>query len=151
MREGQPYCGATRLRSSGSRLVATVPDMAYSKSVIASRFLRFLTLLAVLAAPLMMLQSSPVTAASHAGMMSMAVDAAGPGQHCADMEQAPADAPGASVDCLMACAVILPGLPAGLGTQAAILSSPEPLPLAALSKDVVAEVTPPPPRGFLTI
>ena len=137
---------ATGTRGRVPRLVATPYAKAYFRTVIASRIFRFLVLLTVLAAPIMMLQSSPVAAASHPEMVSMAVDAASGGEHCADMAQPPADAPGASVDCLMACAVTLPELPAGLNAPAAILSSPEPLPLAALAKDVVAEVTPPPPR-----
>lgn len=115
----------------------------YSEAVIASRILRVLTLLAVIAASLAMPGAERAMAMPHSTISAQG--------HCSDMRDAPDD-PRAGAVCAKACTAAMPAFFAGSLAAAALpAASPEPTPLKWLGAGVVAEVTPPPPRSFLTI
>ena len=125
--------------------LAAIRSSIYLSGVTRS-FIRFLTLLALLLAPLSMMTS-------HAAMAA-AVDAApasASAMHCAEMPQADNQAPGKqapvkNIDCMLACACLPPLSGPGVG-QAQLLISIDPVANAEpLGHGLDFTADPPPPR-----
>lgn len=112
----------------------------------ATRLLRFLTILAVLFAPISMMSGHAAmampAAAAHKMDQMAAMDAA---DHCAGMDKQPGDQPGSSIDCMIACSVLLAaGSEVAIHPMAPLLI--QPIPLARGLQGLHPESDPPPPR-----
>lgn len=102
----------------------------------ASRLLRWLTLIALLLAPLGMIGGAPAMAHSRPAQAG----------HCAEKEK-PAEAPlSAPVDCMIACAGSLPAQAVALAAQPRPGRAVEPEPLAFRLDGLHPEAATPPPR-----
>jgi hypothetical protein len=130
-------------RTSASS-VARPGALAYLPLMVATRLLRFLTLLGLLFAQLGMISghaamAMPSSAPASSHHMTATAD------HCGGMDQPSAPQPGSSIDCTIACSA-LPGMDS--------LVTAHPLPLAPAPQIAVAaamlglhpESEPPPPR-----
>lgn len=103
----------------------------------AHRLLGWLTLLALLAAPLAMIGGAPAMAHVRPAAVG----------HCDDREM-PAEAPPeAPVDCMIACAGCLPALGGTLAAQPRLAAAAEAAPLAFLLHGLHPEAAIPPPRS----
>lgn len=105
---------------------------------------RLLTLLAVLFAPASMLGSDMAMAAPQSSQ------AAAAGSHCAepqgmDHEAPGGEAPGKSIDCLIACSCV-PAFGAQLGARAFFVEAPATWALATLESGLNPQADLPPPR-----
>ena len=105
--------------------------------------LRLLVLAALLIAPIAMV-------GSHAAMAAPQTSEASAGGHCADMagahDQVPAEqAPGKSIDCMIACACVpTPGI--RLAEPPLATAAPEPAMIVSLADGLNPAADPPPPR-----
>ena len=110
-----------------------------------TRLLRILTILAVLLAPLGMLGGHPAMATpapSDPAMSHMAIDPAG---HCADIDKQSKDQPGSSIDCMIACSVLLTAENV-LSVHPVAISPRQPRTLAVVLNGLHPEWDTPPPR-----
>jgi len=111
-----------------------------------TRLMRFLTVLAVLFAPLgmlgghaaMALQATPQATMDHAGRME-------PAGHCADREKQSQDRPMSSIDCMIACAA-LPTPESETPDHPLPAAIDRPVSLATGLHGLHPESDPPPPR-----
>jgi hypothetical protein len=133
------------MSASPACLVASTAAGAYSGFMVALRLLRFLTLLALLVAPLRMMSA-------HAEMALPASPAAGhhmataaPSDGCGGMDETGKRKPGSNIDCAMACSAVP-------GAQSELSAYPQPvaaIPPATFADALVGlhpESEPPPPR-----
>jgi|GEM_PF-6249366 len=138
---------------------------AYLRAVPFVRLMRFLTIFALMLAPLGMIGAAPAMA--HQAAMAdtghrMAGDAM-PGHemtasmtamaHCKDMDKKSEDQPCDSSDCVMACAAV-PAIPAVGGQLEPHALTPGPLQqpaLVSVPHGLVPEAATPPPRRLLNI
>jgi hypothetical protein len=103
----------------------------------ATRLLRWLTLLALLVAPLAMIGGSPATAHVQA-------ESAG---HCAETEKPDRAPPSGPVDCMIACAGCLPTQAGTLAALPRLESAARPAPAAFRLRGLNPEAAIPPPRS----
>jgi hypothetical protein len=128
--------------SSANPSVATSPRGAYFGAMSASRLIPFLALLALVLAPLGMMDAHAAMAAPAPGL------AAHHGQssdHCAGMDQPEKLKPVSCIDCIMVCS----GVPVAESGVAAHPLATAPLPRLPLEQRVHGlhpESEPPPPR-----
>ena len=142
-----------------TRGIASVRPAAYLRAVSLTRLIRFLTIFAVMFAPLGMIGAAPAMAGTGHQMMghtmpahemnaSMAAMA-----HCKDMDKKSEGQPCGSGDCVKACAAV-PAIPA-MGGQLephALAHGPQLLPaLVSVPHGLVPEAATPPPRSLLKI
>ena len=125
--------------------VASLRVGAYSPAVAATRLLRFLTLFALLLAPLGMMRAHAAMAIPAQGHSVHVMGSAAPSEPCGGMHQPSKQAPASSIDCTIACSVL-----AGVSVEVAahpVPAAPAPSFLAAVSlHGLTPESDPPPPR-----
>jgi hypothetical protein len=123
------------------RRVATPARRSYPAGMSAPRFLRILTMFAVVLMPFGMLGgASAAMAMSHHGGAAMTMD------HCAGMDkQQKKEAPGHTPDCMVTCAAI-PSTGGDFEHQAMTPAAIEPLALAPPVHGLHPEAATPPPR-----
>ncbi len=153
------------------RTIVTGGPRAYMRRVSLTRFIRFLTILALALSPLATFVAAPASATAHHSAMAagshqmtghempghdMAGDASMPAmQLCKDMGNKSMDQPCGSGDgdCVKTCAAVpaIPAVGGQLGTR--ILShGPQRIPaLVSVPHGLVPEAATPPPRGLLKI
>ncbi|HEY0129814.1 MAG TPA: hypothetical protein VGB57_00300 [Allosphingosinicella sp.] len=102
----------------------------------ATRLLRWLTLFALLVAPLAMIGGSPATAHVAAVL----------GGHCAETEKPVEAPPSAPVDCMIACAGCLPTQAGTLAVRPRLEPAARPGPIDFRLSGLNPEAATPPPR-----
>lgn len=88
--------------------IATAVPKAYLNGVYFTRIMRFLTILAVLLSPLVMMGGTPAQAMSHHASIGEVAAAPMPMGHCDDMDMQSEGRSAPSMDCAVACAAMLP-------------------------------------------
>jgi hypothetical protein len=124
--------------------VASPPPEAYLPDVAATRLLRFLTLFALLLAPLGMMRAHAAMAMPAQGHSAHAMGLAAPSE-CGGMDQPSKQVPASSIDCTIACSVLAGGVVEVAAHP--VSAAPAPSFLATLSlRGLTPESDPPPPR-----
>lgn len=90
--------------------IATPVPKAYLNGVSFTRIMRFLTILAMLLSPLVMMGGTPALAMSHHASAGEIAAASMPMGHCDDMDMQSEGRSAPSIDCAVACAAMLPEL-----------------------------------------
>ena len=137
---------------AGRRAVALASfrNAVYLRGMTAARLIRLLTILALLLAPLSMVDkraamampSAPAAAMHHAGSADRPA-------HCPDMAGSSQDETAPDRDCLVDCAISCSAIPAAgsaMVNQPMATSVAQPLPLLGLVSGLHPESDPPPPR-----
>jgi hypothetical protein len=157
--------------SSEPRAIATGGSAAYLRRVSLTRFIRFLTVLALVLSPLATFIATPASASAHHAAMAAeghrmaghempghdkAGDASMAAMHlCEDMGNQPMDQPCGSgdSDCVKACAAVPAIAAVGGQLEPQLLShGPQQMPaLVSVPHGLVPEAATPPPRGLLKI
>jgi hypothetical protein len=132
------------------RSVATFRALAYLRLMPVTRFMRILTILAVLLAPLGMFAGTSAQAATpHAASAAKHHTQAMPGMgHCAGMQKgddASKGQPGQQHDCMMACAAI-PAFGSELPAKPFAPTAIDPVRLVSAGHGLGPEAATPPPR-----
>ena len=125
--------------------IASFRRAAYGRLMVALRLLRFLTLVALLVAPLKMISAHAETAMPTRRAAANHMAAAMPAGHCDDTGQPDHSRPDASIDCAMACSA----MPSADGELVAHPQPIAPVPPPDLTDALVGlhpESDPPPPR-----
>ena len=125
--------------------IASLDREAYGRLMVALRLLRFLTLVALLVAPLRMMSAHAEMAVPSTPSASHHMAADMPAGHCDDTGQPDKSAPGGSIDCATACSA-MPGAEGELFAHPQALASIPPPALAAALVGLQPESDPPPPR-----
>ena len=152
-----------------SAAIATAGPAAYLRGVSLTRFIRFLTIIALVVSPLATFGAAPALATAHhaamaadshpvAGHQMAGHDMAGDAlvaamSHCEDMDGKSKERPCDSSDCLTACAAV-PAIPAfggQLGPHTLAHGPRQPPAVVSVPHGLVPEAATPPPRGFLKI
>jgi hypothetical protein len=126
--------------------VASLGRGAYCRLMVAWRLLRFLTLLALLIAPLRMMSAHAemaMPAASAQGDHHMA--AASPSEHCGGMDQPRKDQPVSGIDCTIACSAC-PSADTRVDVHPQAVAAVPPVASASVLLGLHPESDPPPPR-----
>lgn len=128
------------------RSVASRGANPYLTRMTPTRLLRFLTMIAMLFAPLAMSGSHAAMAMpAPAAMAPMSGHEAAAADHCADMGGASKDLPTADIDCMMACAA-MPSALSEVAAYSVAAALPPPLALASGVHGLHPESETPPPR-----
>lgn len=132
------------------RFVATFRPLAYSRLMPVTRFMRILTILAVLLAPLGMIAGTSAQAATpDAANAAMHHADAMPGMdHCAGLQKGNDSSkgqPGQQHDCMMACSAI-PSFGSELPAKPLTARAVDPSPLVSAGHGLGPEAATPPPR-----
>jgi hypothetical protein len=132
-----------------SRSFATFRLPAHLARMPVVRLLRFLTILAVLLAPVGMMGGAPAQAMGHHASAGILDGAAMTGMDdCAGMQKAdgkPHRQPSQKHDCMMACAAI-PAFASELPAKPLAPIAAEPVPLSTFDHGLTPEAATPPPR-----
>lgn len=134
------------MSSPATSLVASTSVGAYSQAMVALRLLRFLTLVALLIAPLRMMSAHAEMAMPAPADKGHHMAAAATSDHCGGgMNQPRKDQPASGIDCTIACSAC----PSAESTLIAHPHPAAPIPPATLASALIGlhpESDPPPPR-----
>ncbi len=133
------------MTGSAASSVVSESGAAYGQVMVALRLLRFLTLLALLIAPLRMMSAHAEMALPASPAAGHHMAAAGPSDHCGGMDESGKRTPDSSIDCALACSA-MPGAQSELMAHPQALAAIPPATLADALLGLHPESDPPPPR-----